>query len=252
VSGSIHEGTGDTTILLLHSLALDRHIWDTHLEALHGFGDVITCDLPGHGESALLDEMTIVSMADAVSRFLAELGRQRVVVCGLSLGGCVTLALTARHPTQVSAALLCDTTAWYGPTAPSDWADRAGKARANGMASLFGFQLARWFSQGYATEHVDEVNRLLAIFERMDVERYTAVCAAMGSMDLRADVGRIEAPCSVLVGEFDLATPVAHSEDLVRRIPGASLQVLEGCGHLSPLEKRDEFTKAVKELIARR
>jgi len=53
----------------------------------------------------------------------------------------------------------------------------------------------------------------------------------------------------VLVGEEDYATPIAMAEALRRGIPGASLTVLKGARHLTPLERPDEVAVALARLL---
>ena len=65
------------------------------------------------------------------------------------MGGMVALAFAARHPARTSALGLIDTTAWYGPEAPKNWAARANQAVEKGLASLVDFQTTRWFGDDF-------------------------------------------------------------------------------------------------------
>lgn len=92
---------------------------------------------------------TAQMMADDLAAVLDHAGWDRALIAGASMGGNVALAFAARH--RATAGLLAiDTTAWYGPTAPSDWARRADIARQGGMAALLEFQRARWLSDEFA------------------------------------------------------------------------------------------------------
>jgi 3-oxoadipate enol-lactonase len=117
------------------------------------------------------------------------------------------------------------------------WADRVAKARAEGMAALTGFQLDRWFSDAFRARRPDLCDATLALFADTDLQGYADACTALGAMDLRQAIGSIACPTVVVVGEHDLATPVAHAEDLHRRIAGSSLHVIPGCKHLSAVER---------------
>jgi pimeloyl-ACP methyl ester carboxylesterase len=55
----------------------------------------------------------------------------------------------------------------------------------------------------------------------------------------------------VMVGDGDLLTPVAHSEEIVRRVPGAEIVVVHGGGHLLMLEHPEVVTMHLVELIER-
>lgn len=84
-----------------------------------------------------------------------------------------------------------------------------------------------------------------------DVTSDTAVCHAMGAVDLRDGLAQIHAPTRVLVGEFDPATPPAMARLLADGIDGADLQIVTGASHLSPVERPDVFVSAVSDVVER-
>lgn len=249
VAGELLPGAGGPPIVLLHSLALDRTVWDRSVDRLRELGDVFVCDLPGHGRSERISEITIEDMADAVAHALRESLGGPALVWGMSLGGMVAQALAVRHPGRVLGLGLADTTAWYGPDAATAWQDRAAKAQRDGFAALAGFQLARWFGPDFLAAEPAVATELLEVFQRNDIGSYVATCRAMGAMDLRASVAAITVPTRIIVGADDYATPVRHSEDLRSRIPGSSLRVLSGRSHLSAVEAPGELVAETEQLL---
>jgi pimeloyl-ACP methyl ester carboxylesterase len=95
-------GEGDRTLVLVHGLLMNRHMYD-HLApelASRGFR-VITVDLLGHGISDKPYDMRAYSMtafADQVAALIDHLELDRPVVGGTSLGANVSLELASRHP----------------------------------------------------------------------------------------------------------------------------------------------------------
>ncbi|MDH3463522.1 MAG: alpha/beta fold hydrolase [Acidimicrobiia bacterium] len=239
------------SIVLLHSLGLDRALWDPVVARMRKLGDIVLVDLPGHGRSCNVTEITIEDMADEVDSFLDGLGVDGVLAIGLSLGGCVAQALALRHPKRVRGLALCDTTSWYGPDAPQTWADRAAVARETGLASLAGFQLERWFSQQFRETNTHVCDQLLDVFRANDLPSYEATCHAMGAFNASEALGAIEVPTTVIVGEDDFATPIAHAEEIAAGIPGARLRIVEGGSHLTPIEDPTSFLEEIEMLIAR-
>lgn len=237
-------------LLLLHSLALDRHVWDGLLPTLRRHRTVVTVDLRGHGASPPSAEFTIEQMADDVAATLDAAGIERVAVAGLSLGGSVAQAFASRHVDRTSALALIDTTAWYGPDAPAQWAQRAAKARGSGMRSLSEFQLARWFSDGFRRNHPQLCQGLLETFARNDLTSYEATCHALGAFDLRDEVTAVRVPTLLIVGSEDPATPPSHAQDLSERIPDASLHVLQGARHLTPVERPEEVAGLLERFLS--
>ena len=240
---------GNGTVVLLHSLALDATIWPAFAARLGADRTILAPDLPGHGRAPQGDPSTVESMADAVAELIRGLGVSDVTLIGMSLGGSVAQAVTIRHPELIGGLGLIDTTAWYGPDAPASWAARADQARRQGLASLAGFQLERWFTDEFRQRSPELGEELLQIFQRNDLDNYVKSCTALGAMDLRADLGRIAVPTAIAVGELDGATPPAHAEALAAAIAGAELTVIPQCKHLSALERPEEVLAALGSLL---
>jgi 3-oxoadipate enol-lactonase len=243
---------GAPRIALLHSLALDHRFWTGVAAAISGAAELLALDCRGHGASdPAPGPMTAERMADDLAVVLDHAGWARATVCGCSMGGTVALAFAARHPARTAALVAIDTTAWYGPDAPRAWAVRAAKAEAEGMAALLPFQHARWLSPAFRAAHPEVEAAADAVFLANHVPSYAAACHMLGNADLRDAIASIRAPTLVMVGSEDGATPPAMSEEIVRRIEGATLQVLEGARHLTPLERPAEIAAALLRMAAR-
>jgi 3-oxoadipate enol-lactonase len=244
--------TGDQgVIVLLHSLALDATIWTDFARQLPSGATVIAPDLPGHGRDPRGDPASVESMADGVAALLRSLELSDVTLIGMSLGGSVAQAVAIGHPGLVGRLGLIDTTAWYGPDAPAAWAARSRQAAEQGLASLAGFQLTRWFTEPFNVATPELGRRLLEIFQNNDIDDYVASCTALGAMDLRARLGEITVPTAIAVGEYDAATPPAMAEALAEAIDDSTLTVIASCKHLSALEKPREVVAALAAILDR-
>lgn len=238
-------GSSGQHVVLLHSLGLDRRAWWPVTAGLEATARVIAYDLPGYGGSSAVRADDIESFADAVAAEMTRHGQARAVVVGMSFGGCVALALAARHPGMVRALVLVDTTAWYGAEARDRWEERARDIRGNGFAPVADAQLERWLSDEFRSAQPGTCSRLRNIFVSNDLDGYVRACRALGAMDLRESARGLAVPTAVLVGSDDGATPVTHAEDLQRRIRGATLRILPGCRHLAGIERADAVAGAV-------
>src|SRR5574341_2430643 len=94
-------------VILLHAFPLNRKMWAPQVEALAGGYRVVTLDFRGHGASGIAaEDSTMERLAEDVRGVLDELGLQRVVLGGLSMGGYVDLAFYRRWPGRVAALML--------------------------------------------------------------------------------------------------------------------------------------------------
>jgi 3-oxoadipate enol-lactonase len=205
--------------VLIHSLAMDRAYWRPVAERLMRKGICVAAlDCRGHGASGKpTGPYTIASFAGDVRALLDSLRWPEAVIAGSSMGGSVALAFAIDYGERASGLALIDTTAWYGPDAPKNWAERADAAREKGLASLVAFQTTRWFGDAFRTDHADVV---------------------------QACVG-------IVVGEEDYATPPAMAEAMKAAISQATYRLLPNARHLTPLERSDEVTEEILAVIGK-
>ena len=71
----------------------------------------------------------------------------------------------------------------------------------------------------------------------------------MAEADLRDVLPRIMVPTLLLYGELDKRSPVSVGEELHARIPGSTLVILPGVGHLCNVEGADQFDREVRALL---
>jgi 3-oxoadipate enol-lactonase len=252
IAYTMHGTEGRPRLVLIHSLALDEHIWGGVVEKLTNRAQVLTYDCRGHGRSG---RPHMPYTAELFARDLAELMDhlkwQSAAVAGASMGGCVTLAFAGLYGKRASALGLIDTTAWYGPDAPKQFRERAAAAKAKGMTGLIDFQLSRWFSDRFRTEHNARVKAATEVFLANDFECYAASCALLGDADLRHYLASFKMPVALVVGEEDYATPVAMAKALNGAILQSTLKIIPAARHLTPIECPDVLAAELSALLDR-
>jgi 3-oxoadipate enol-lactonase len=237
---------------LVHSVAMDRAFWQPVAERLAKDTAVVTFDCRGHGASDKpAGPYTVEQMADDIADMLTQIGWDKTLIAGASMGGMVALAFAARHPGRTSALGLIDTTAWYGPEAPKNWAARANQAVEKGLASLIEFQTTRWFGDDFRANNQDVVQQCIDIFLKNDIPAYVEACHMLGRADLRAALPTLKMPTAVVVGEEDYAAPVAMAQALHDGVAGSTFTVLPKARHLTPLEVPDVITAELDRLLKR-
>jgi 3-oxoadipate enol-lactonase len=245
--------TASDRVILIHSLAMDRHYWRPVVERLAGKGICVAAlDCRGHGASGKPPgPYAIETFADDVRAVLDSVRWPDAVIAGSSMGGSVALAFAIANKERTSGLALIDTTSWYGPDAPKNWAERADAARDKGLASLVAFQTTRWFGDAFRADHADVVQSCVETFLANDVEAYAATCRMLGSFDLRAGLADLKMPVAIIVGEEDYATPPAMAEAMKAAIPHAGYRLLQKGRHLTPLERPDEVSEEIVALVGK-
>ena len=243
---------GAPRLVLIHSLALDRSVWDATVAQLSTEAEILAYDCRGHGRSdRRAGPFTAELFAQDLAELLDHIGWNSAILAGCSMGGCVALAFAGLHPDRVDALGLIDTTAWYGDGAATKFQERADAARAKGMAALFDFQSTRWFSDNFRADHPEALQQALAVFVANDLDCYAATCMLLGTVDVRAHLPAFRMPVAIVVGEQDYATPVAMARQLHEAIPQSTLTVLQDGRHLTPIEHPDAIASALRALMTR-
>jgi 3-oxoadipate enol-lactonase len=241
------EGRGPV-VVLLHGFPFDRSMWRGQVEKLSNSFRVIAPDFRGHGETTVTSgPSTMEELAEDVVALLDELNVPRAVVCGLSMGGYVALALYRAHPSRVRALVLADTR----PQADTEEARRtreenARRSLSEGMQPIADAMLPKLLSPRTRESAPEVVARVREMMLGVNAE---GAAAALRGMALRRDqsdlLSKIDVPALVIVGSEDTVTPPADAEAMRERIEGSRLVVVEGAGHVSNIERPEEFDRAL-------
>ncbi|MGC5663081.1 3-oxoadipate enol-lactonase [Micromonospora sp. WMMD723] len=241
------DGPPTAPVLLLGgSLGTTGAMWEPQVAALAGRFRVIRYDHLGHGRSATpAGPYTVELLGREVLRTLDHLDVPWVHYAGLSLGGMVGMWLAAHAPDRVRRLALLCTSARLGP--PDPWRQRAATVRAAGLAAIADAVLARWFTPPFAAAHPALVAGYRAMLTATSPAGYAACCEAIAALDLRPDLGRIGVPTLVVAGADDPAIPVGHAREIVERVPGARLVVLDAAAHLANVERPGRVGRLLRE-----
>lgn len=239
-------------LALIHSLALDRSIWDGAVGDLGCDMHVVAYDCRGHGRSGKPSgPYSVEQFARDLAELFDHLGWPPAAVAGCSMGGMVAQAFGGLYPGRATALGLIDTSAWYGPDAPKEWDERAANVRAKGFKGVIDFQLSRWFGDKFRAEHTELVDQAKRVFLAGDLDAYENTCTLLGAADVRPFLAGMKIPVAVIVGEEDYATPVAMAQQMHEAIAGSTLSVLPHARHLTPIENADKVAAELSALIGR-
>jgi len=231
-------------VVLSNSLGTTLEMWEPQAGVLARDRRVLRYDMRGHGRSPVPE--TPYSIADLGADLVALLDRhgiERASLCGVSLGGMVSMWAAAHVPERVDRLVLCSTSAIMGP--PESWTERAALVRREGMGAVADTVVARWFTRGFTAARPDVVAAIRAQLWSTPPEGYAGCCEAIKDMDQRPGLPSISAPTLVIAAEGDPSTPPAHARVIAGSIPGARLEVLDRGAHLVNVEAPDLVTPLI-------
>ncbi len=240
---------GAPAIVFTGSLGTDLTMWSAQSDRLGERFRTLRYDVRGHGGSEVPDGPYAIS--DLGSDLVALLDRleiERASLCGLSIGGMVSMWVAAHAPERVERLVLCCTSALLGP--PEAWRERAATVRASGVEAIADAVLARWFTPAFAEAHPEVIERMRRILTATPPEGYAGCCEAIAAMDLTGDLPGVSAPTLVLAGADDPATPPEHGERIAGLIPGARFEVVSPAAHLATVERPDLTTAMILRFLS--
>lgn len=238
-------GSGELALVFLHYYGGSSRTWDGVANELADRYRIVAIDHRGWGHSeAPADGYRIADLAADAEGVIDELGLQRYVLVGHSMGGKVAQLIASRRPGGLEGLVLVAPS----PPSPMHLSDEQ-------RATLTGAYHSRE-SVELVIDHVLTAKSLdAACRERVIEDSLRAAPQAKAAWpniamreDITAAVASIDAPTVVISGELDQVDRVATLQaELMPRIPHARMHILPGIGHLSPLEAPAE----VAQLIAR-
>jgi 3-oxoadipate enol-lactonase len=237
-------GSGDGTVLVFsNSLCSDLHMWDKVVPSMENRYRILRYDMRGHGKSNSPPGLyTAAQLGSDLLFLLDHLALGRVHLCGLSLGGLVAMWIGIHAPQRVDRMILANTAASFGP--PEGWDQRIAMVQSSGMEPMALGALERWFTPAYREQHPEEMETVRRMVSATNAVGYAGCCGALRDADVRREIAAIEAPCLVVVGAHDPATPPSEGRALHSALRNSSLVELEA-SHLSAWERPGEFASAV-------
>ncbi len=165
---------------------------------------------------------------------------------GLSLGGYLAFEIIRRQLQRLERLVLMDTTAVADHPArrAGRLADIA-KVREGGIEALLPELPARWLHPAHA-QRVELTNLMSAMARSIGARgQFNQQAAMLARPDSHDDLARVMVPTLVTCGRNDPVTPVRDHQAMAARIPGARLEIIENCGHLSTIEQPESVNRVL-------
>jgi len=248
------------TVVLVHGGpgSFDHSYLKPDFTRLAEVAQVVYFDLPGHGRSDWGDPeaWSFELCGDAVRGLCDALGLESPIVYGHSLGGFVAMVYAIRHPGHARALVLQSTFARFDLDRIEEEFTRRGGEEAGRVARLVyageGASVAdeewdrTWRLIGSWVPGEDELARTIV---NREVNRTGG--DAMRRFDVVGELGVVECPVLVCVGELDAITPVAAAREIHAALPAgnARLEIVEDAGHFTWRDAPDRYWPLLEEFV---
>lgn len=246
-TGLLQRGTSGPPVVLLHSLGLDKHMWEPIIDQLAVGRQMFAYDLRGHGEAAGSPRpFTLRDTARDLLAVLDELGLETAHVVGLSYGGAIAQTAAIESPGRFASLSLLATT---DRAFPEIFERRAAGAEVGGMAAQVDETLSRWFTPEALAAETAGVRYARGCLQAMKSEDWAAAWRSMKELDAQGKLGDFAAPALVVAGSADVSGPTAVLREVADGIPRAAFLELPGVPHMQTLERSDLIADVLDDFL---
>lgn len=224
-------GDDRPALILIHGAGGMHLHWPYTLRRLTHYR-VFAPDLPGHGKSEGLGKQSIDKYAEALAAWMDQVGIEKAVLAGHSMGGAIAQTMATQYADKVRALILISTGAKLAvnPHLLEVLSTPSTTSTAIDM-------ILKW-------SWSPETNgKLIAKIREQMLSTRSAVLygdfLACSKFDLTQKLGKIKVPTLVIAGDNDKMTPIDVNRQLETGIKNAQLEVIPNGAHMVMLEKPD-------------
>ncbi len=245
-------GTGPA-VVLLHAGVADRTMWADHLQPLAEAGyRAVAPELPGLGEVPL-PQGEYAPWVD-VLRTMDELAIERAALVGNSFGADVALRVALVAPDRVSALVLCSARApGVGPFSELEaaWEAEIAALDRGDVEAAVDAVVDAWTLPDAPNSLRERVAAMQRRTYELQGEESEIDEAPDPVEEDPTSLAQLDVPALAAVGERDKRDFREGAEVLARTLPRGRHAVIDGAGHLAPLEAPEAFRELVLGFIQR-
>jgi len=240
-------------IIFIHGFPLNKTMWDSQVNALKENYRVISYDIRGHGDSeAGNEEFSIELFVSDLLHLMDALKIDKASLCGLSMGGYIALNAIENYPERFEAVVLSDTQCIAdSPETKEKRIKTIKDIQKDGIEKYAEDCVGIFFVPESLITKEREVDAVKKMIMKTSLQSLYKTLLALYAREATCNkLPEITIPVLFIVGEEDKITAPEASELMHEKIKNSTMHVIEQAGHLSNLEKPDEFNEQLKTFFA--
>jgi pimeloyl-ACP methyl ester carboxylesterase len=234
-------GSGDPPLFFVHGWCCDHTYWREQTPLFARDHRVVAVDLRGHGSSGKPEQpYTMAAFVDDLVWLAGQIGLERPVVVGHSMGGAIATLLGASHPERTRGLVLVDPAILIPESHHAPMRDAMRGPDPKGFAATL---IASFIAESTPPELAREITpAMLATPEHV----MASAGEAIWSFDQWAAFRSLAMPVLIVsapaMGEFHRAAANVN--------PRARVEIIPGCGHFVQLERPDLLNEYLTSFVA--
>jgi len=247
------EGNG-RPVLFVHGFGETGDVWKNQISFFRNKFRLIIPDLPGSGNSALVEDMSMEGIAEVIQEIVKEevsAVAEKLVIIGHSMGGYITLAYAEKYPDQLQAFGLFHSTA-FPDTEEKKAARRKGIGfiRENGAFEFLRTTSPNLFSPGFKAENQAIIDSFIMSLNNFSSESLVYYYEAMIKRPDRTNLLKnTKIPVLFILGEHDTAILLQDTLKLCSLPEKVYIHILRKSGHMGMMEEADLSNDFLKDFF---
>jgi pimeloyl-ACP methyl ester carboxylesterase len=239
------KGKGQS-LVLLHGFLESRKIWEYYTDELSKYFQVLTIDLPGHGQSEnVADVHSMDMMAELVNELLYLQNVEKCVMIGHSMGGYVTLAFAKKFPEKLKGFALLHAAA-DSPETKINRGRTIQIVKENHKDFITNF-IPELFSSTNRERLKENIEFLKNEAKKMN---QNGIVAALMGMRERPDsydvLKKFDKPILFIIGKKDIRTPMEMMQHQIYLPKISEVVLFEDVAHMGFLEAESYILEIIK------
>ena len=246
-------GSGTETLVFSHGLLWSHRMFEAQVAELSKTYRVIAYDHRGQGKSEVKGPYDMDTVAEDAAALIRNLVGGPVHFIGLSMGGFVGMRLAARHPELIKSLVLLETSANAEPLENlPQYKLLNGIVRWIGIIPPIANKVMKimfahsWLQNSANGDTIRRWKKELSSNKKSITGPVEGVIYRKG---VEEELGHINCPTLVIVGDEDVATTPEKAAFIQKGIKGSKLEFISGAGHSSCIEKPEEVNRLLKEWL---
>ena len=237
-------------VVLLHGFGGAGKRWEHQYNTIKNFQFIVP-DLPGSGQSEIIEDMSMEGLAESVYQLLQQLKVDKCTMIGHSMGGYITLAFVEKHAEMIES---------YGLFHSSAFADtdekKAGRKKTietikeNGVGPFLKTFVPGLYSDGFKQQHPEEIQNHLTGVTSVS---QAAIISYLQSMIERPDRTNVlkqnKIPVLFVLGKNDSIIPFKDMLTLASMPEISYIHVLEHSGHMGMIEEPEKSNQILNKFL---
>ncbi len=232
------------TIVFLHGSGLSHIVWSLVEQFFSNKNfNVLSIDLPGHGNSEGPCLNTIEEIADWLEKAFVKLKLDQIILIGHSQGCLEMLEYSNRYKSRLKKLVFVGGS--YKMPVNQDLIDLAqnGDSDAVKLMMKWGYEGSKKFIGGNPVEKIIQTPKDISQILAVDL-----VASNNYANGLEA-VKTIDCPTMLVFGALDKMVNIEAGKKFANLIKNSTTQIIDGCGHMIMIEKAFEMREKVLEFL---